>query len=180
MSLPVRNHVEEAKALEARTETYLANIDLPPPHEYFQLIRIYLQRATDTGHTRNGAHLLSRCSLDNGDTQIDAGPTIFREPCESCIQFHSGAQLSFGITLGFDGTRTSLLSFRFHLALLPTSGLRFVRIDLNGPKDIYDALHMPRCHIHPGFEGVHIPFPVMTPIDVLDRLVHVIEPHFTP
>jgi hypothetical protein len=179
VSLPVRNHVEAAKAFEARTEEDLANIDLAPPHEYFRLIRVYLQRATDTGRTKNGAHLLSQRSLDNGDTQIDAGPTIFREPCENCIQFHSGAQLSFGITLGFDGARTSLLSFRFYLALLPSSGLRFVRIDLNGPKDIYDPLHMPRCHIHPGFEGIHIPFPVMTPLEVLDRLVHVVEPHFT-
>jgi hypothetical protein len=34
--------------------------------------------------------------------------------------------------------------------------------------------------MHPGFEGIHMPFPVMTPIEVLDRIVHVIEPHFTP
>jgi hypothetical protein len=117
---------------------------------------------------------------EKGDTQINAGPTIFREPCETCIQFRSGAQLSFGITLRSDGTRTTLLSYRFYLSLLPASGLRFVRIDLNAPKEDYDPLHMPRSHIHPGAEGIHIPFPAMRPLEVLDRIVHVIEPYFTP
>jgi hypothetical protein len=180
--LPVRpwNRVEAAKALEARTEADLANISLPPPHEYFRDIRIYRQRATDGGRTRNGVHVLSRHSLGNGDTQINAGPTIFRDPCENCIQFRSGAQLAFGVTLRFDGAQSTLLAYRFYLSLLPASGLRFVRIDLNAPKETYDPLHMPRCHMHPGFEGIHMPFPVMTPIEVLDRIVHVIEPHFTP
>lgn len=181
MSLPVRpwNRVDAAKALEARTEAHLANIGLPPPHEYFREIRVYLQRATDIRRTINGVHPLSQRSLENGDTQINAGPTIFR-PCENCIQFRSGAQLSFGVTLRFDDAQTTLLSYRFHLSLLPASGLRFVRIDLNPPKDTYDPLHVPRCHIHPGFEDIHIPFPVMGPLEVLDRIVHVIEPHFTP
>ena len=173
------DRIGAAKALEARTEEDLAKILLPPPDEYFRKIRIYLQRLTDTGRTANGVHVLSRRSLHSGDSQINAGPTILKEPCESCIHFRSGAQLSFGVTLRSDGKQTTLLSYRFYLSLLPASGLRFVRIDLNAPKDAYDPLHMPRCHIHPGFEGIHIPFPVMGPIEVLDRIVHVIEPHFT-
>jgi hypothetical protein len=180
--LPVRrwNCAQAATLLEARTEADLANIDLPHPHEYFGQLRIYLQRITDTGRTKNGARLLSRKSLENGDTQINAGPTIFREPCTSCIQFRSGAQLSFGITLRAGGARTSLLSYRFYLSLLHASGLGFVRIDLNAPTEGYDPLQMPRSHVHPGFEGIHIPFPVMGPLEVLDRIVHVIEPYFTP
>lgn len=180
-NLPARiwNRVQAALALEARTESELANIAFPPPHEYFSQTRLYLQRTTDTGRTRNGVHLLSRHSAGNGDTQINAGPTIFREPCDNCIKFKSGAQLSFGVTLGLDGARTTLLAYRFYLSLLPASGLKFVRIDLNARKADYDPLQMPRCHIHPGFENVHIPFPVMSPIEVLDRIVHVIEPHFS-
>jgi hypothetical protein len=174
------NQVAVAKVLEARTEADLANLKLPPPREYFKDIRLYLQRLTDTGHTKNGVHVLSHRSIGGGDTQINAGPTIFRDPCETCIHFHSGAQLAFGITLRFSGTQTTLLAYRFYLSLLPASGLRFVRIDLNAPKETYDPLHVPRSHIHPGFEGIHIPFPVMGPIEVLDRIVHVIEPHFTP
>jgi hypothetical protein len=70
------------------------------------------------------------------------------------------------------------VSYRFHLHLPPTSGLRFVRIDLNSYKEGHDQLHMPRSHVHPGFEGIHIPFPAMRPLEVLDRIFHVIEPHF--
>jgi hypothetical protein len=176
----LRNPIEAAKALAARTEADLGSLSLPAPHEVFRQIRIYLQRLTDKGRTENGVHVLSRHDDKNGDTQIDAGPTIFREPCENCIKFRSGAQLSFGITLRFDGKRTTILSYRFYLFLLPSSGLRFIRIDLNGADKAHDPLHHPRSHMHPGFEGVHIPFPAMGPIDILDRIVHVIEPHFAP
>lgn len=169
-----------AKALDARMAADLDNMELPAPHECFREIRSYLQRQTDTGRTRNGARLLSQRALDNGDTQLDAGPTVFREPCDTCVQFWSGAQLSFGITLRTDGHKSKLLSYRFHLQLLPTSGLRFVRIDLNPPKKDNDPLRMPRSHLHPGFEGVHIPFPVMRPLEVLDRICLVIEPCFAP
>ncbi len=180
--MPVRqwNSNEAATLFEARTDEACAKIDLPPPHEHLRELRIYLQRMTDTGRTSNGAHLLSRRGLENGDTQINAGPTIFHEPCTTCIQFRSGAQLSFGITLRVGATSTSLLSYRFHLSLFPASGLRFIRIDLHAHKEGYDPLHMPRSHMHPGFESVHIPFPVMSPLEVPDRIFNVIEPRFTP
>jgi len=174
------NPAGAARALEVRTAADLGNIELPAPHECLREIRLYLQRMTDTGRTKNGVHQLSSRTLENGDSQINAGPTIFREPCSNCIQFLSGSQLSFGITLRFDCAKTTLLAYRFYLCLLPRSGLRFVRIDLNAPNPNYDPLHVPRSHMHPGFEGVHIPFPVMRPMEILDRMVHVIEPHFAP
>jgi hypothetical protein len=180
LSARLWNQVEAAKAFEARTATDVTSLGLPEPHEIYRQIRIYVQRMRDKERTKNGVRVLSHRDLGNGDTQINAGPTIYREPCETCIQFRSGAQLSFGITLRFDGKQTTLLSYRFYLSLQPASGLRFVRIDLNARNEAYDPLHEPRSHIHPGFEGVHIPFPVMGPIDILDRIVHVIEPHFTP
>jgi len=173
------NKAIAAKAVEVRTVEDLDKIELPTPDVFVKEIRFYLQRMTDIGRTTNGVHVLSHTVVANGDTQINAGPTIFREPCAACIHFHSGAELSFGITLRCDGVRTTLLSYRFHLHLISTSGLQFVRIDLNMPKVDYDPLHVPRSHIHPGFEGIHIPFPVMTPLAILDRIVHVIEPHFT-
>ena len=156
-------------------------MNLPAPHECFAQIRIYLQRMTDLGRTKNGAQLLKRRTDDNGDSLIDAGPRIVKQdqPCANCIQFQSGAQLAFGITLRSDGAKSSLLAYRFHIQLLPESGLQFVRIDLNSPKEHYDPLDQPRSHIHPGFENIHLPFPVLEPLAVLDRIVHVIEPRFT-
>jgi len=166
-----------ARGLEARTADDIGKIDLPAPHEYFSEIRIYLQRMTDIGRTRNGAHVLAQ-KKENDDTLINAGPTMFREPCATCIQFTSGAQLKFGITLRFDGTRTTLLAYTFYLHLLASSHLSFVPIDLNPPSCSYDPLHIPRSHMHPGLENIHLPFPVMQPLEILDRIFHVIEPHF--
>ena len=84
-----------------------------------------------------------------------------------------------GTGLRFDGEASSLLAYRFYLRLPPSSGLPFFRIDLNLSKGNYDPLDQPRSHLHPGFENVHLPFPVLEPLAVLDRFVHVIEPYFT-
>ncbi len=169
-----------AKLLELRTTADLDGFELPPPHDCFSEIRFYLQRMTDTRRTANGPRPLSRRVLDTGETQINAGPTVFHQGSADCIQFRSGAQLAFGISLRVDAGRTKILSYRFHLQLLPSSGLHFVRIDLNPVPDDDDPLQRPRSHIHPGFENVHLPFPVMRPLEVLDRIFHVIEPAFTP
>jgi len=168
-----------AKGLDARTAADINGFDLAAPDECLREIRVYLQRMTDRGRTTNGPRVLFLRQGENGYTQIDAGPTVFREPCGRCIHFRSGAELSFGITLRYDGAKSTLVSYRFHVQLLPLSGLQFVRIDLNLPKESYDPLHIPRSHMHPGFEGIHIPFPVMRPLEVLDRIFHVIEPHFS-
>jgi len=138
-----------AKAIDARTVAEIERFGLAAPYDCLREIRVYLQRMTDLGRTTNGAHLLSIRQAENGDSQIDAGPTVFRDPCPSCIHFRSGADLSFGVTLRYDGDTTTLVSYRFHLHLPPTSGLRFVRIDLNSYKEGYDPLHMPRSHVHP-------------------------------
>ncbi len=116
---------------------------------------------TDKRRTRDGSRLVSRKELDNGDMEINAGPTIFPSPCESCIHFTSGAGLCFGITLRSADQGSKILAYRFYLQLPSRSGLSFLGFDLNPPKDDYDPLHQPRSHMHPGFEGIHIPFPVM-------------------
>ncbi len=168
-----------AKSLDAKVAAELDRIDLPPTQQFFGELRFYLQRMTDRGRLTKGARSLSQLETAEGHTQINVGPTIFRAPCENCLIFRSGAQLSFGITLRVDGSFSRLLAYRFHLNLIQSSGLRFIRIDLNTPKAEYDPMHMPRSHMHPGFEHVHIPFPAMHPMEVLDRIFHVIEPHFT-
>lgn len=169
-----------ANALETRTATDLEAITFTSPDQCFRAIRLYLQRMKDTGRTSSGVHVLQRGKVEDDGVVITAGPSMFREPCGDCVQFSCGAQLSFGITLRLDLTVVRLSSYRFHLSLPKTSGLRFFRIDLNPPKTTYNSLHSPRSHMHPGFENVHVPFPVMQPLAVLDRIFHMIEPALTP
>lgn len=174
----VRDANAAAVLFERRTDSNLDVLNLPAPHACFREIRFYLQRMTDTGRTTNGTRALSQRVVDTGEMQITAGPSIFREPSENCVEFRSRAKLAFGVTLRVENARTRLLSYRFHLQLLPTSGIRFVRIDLN-PVGHNDPLQVPRSHIHPGFPQIHLPYPVMTPLEVLDRIFHVIEPAFS-
>src|ERR1017187_3895315 len=49
------------------------------------------------------------------------------------------------------------------------------RFDLND-KAHDSPLHEPRCHYHPGVDEVRLPCPVLTPLEVLDRIFLVIEP----
>jgi hypothetical protein len=50
-----------------------------------------------------------------------------------------------------------------------------VRFDLN-PEPHEDPLFEPRCHLHPGLEGVRLPTPALTLSEVLDRIFFVLEP----
>ncbi len=167
-----------ARLLDERVAEELERIELA--RDFHGQLRFYLQRMTDRGFCKKPR--LEQLRTPEGHTRIGVGPPIYRAPCQDCLIFKSGARLSFGITLRADGSLNNLVSYRFHLQLLQSSGLQFVRIDLNdlnSPNRQYEPLEMPRSHIHPGFENVHVPFPVMHPLDVLDRIFHVIEPRFT-
>jgi hypothetical protein len=83
---------------------------------------LYLLAPVGARPIAHRVHVLSH-TVENGDTQINAGPTIFRESCDTCIHFASGAALSFGITLRLEGEKTTLLSYRFYLHLIPASGI---------------------------------------------------------
>ena len=177
--MSVRDPNAIALAFEAKAEAYLRGLALPKPDAYYREIRNYLQRERDKGRIKTGHQSVRILKQQDGSTLINVGPSIYKNPCQECIQFQSTAELSLGITLSTQGSDTELLSYRFHLQLPERSGLSFVRIDLNGPpKAGHDHLQVPRSHVHPGFEEAHIPFPVMTPLEVLDRIFHVIEPHF--
>jgi hypothetical protein len=83
--------------------------------------------------------------------------------------------LSFGITLRQANQRCSLVAYRFQLNLPDGHSTSFYRFDLN--EKAHDTpLLEPLCHFHPGTEEVRLPCPVLTPLEVLDRIFLVIEP----
>jgi len=83
--------------------------------------------------------------------------------------------LSFGIILRERNGRCSLVSYRFQLNLPEGHLPSFYRFDLND-KTHETPLFEPRCHFHPGLDEVRLPFPALTPLEVLDRIFLVIEP----
>jgi hypothetical protein len=68
-----------------------------------------------------------------------------------------------------------LAAYRFQLNLPDGNSPSFYRFDLN-PEAHETPLFEPRCHLHPGLEEVRLPCPVLTPLEVLDRIFLVIEP----
>jgi hypothetical protein len=169
---------EAAKLFDQKAAEYLDNLIIPSPTDFLRQLKSYLQRMMDKDWITEGVQHVKQKRAENGDILISAGPQIHKVD-EPSIRFFSGAQLSFGITLRDEIARSRLISYCFHLQLPLGSKLEFFRIDLNPPKDKYDPLDQPRSHMHPGFRGIHVPFPTMSPLEVLDRIFYVIEPHFT-
>lgn len=171
---PERDPIETARRFDERCVADIEAIELPVAGRLHSEIHHYLQRKRDKGLVTTLPKVQQ--TQQGGEFLINVGPTSDRE--QGGIVFNSGARLAIGITLRANQTGATLLSHRYRLDLPDAAGLKFIRIDL-GQKENSNPLHVPRSHLHPGFENVHVPFPVMSPLDILDRIFEVIEPAFT-
>jgi hypothetical protein len=174
-----------ARELDDHTSEKLQELRLPAPSLFLKELRAYLQALTDSRELRKGGVNLPRLNPSPVDfpgcQQIDAGPRLFKSASpEPAIELSSGAKVSLGVTLRPMDTRGSqLVAYRFHLELPHPGIIQYLGIDLNAPKGTYDPLHQPRSHMHPGDHRVHVPYPVMHPLAILDRLIHVVAPSFS-
>ncbi len=172
--MPTRAH-ERAQALDGGIERSLAGIVLPSLRESVAQIRTYLERQdADLGY-QNNVHRILKTVENHHVVSISMGPSFDDGPTESHFHLESGSRLSFAITLREGNGRCSLVAYRFQLNLPETQSPSFYRFDLNG-KAHQTPLLEPRCHFHPGVDDVRLPCPVLTPLDVLDRIFMVIEP----
>ena len=165
--------LSRAGDLEARLERQVAEIVLPSFREVLAGIRTYLlKRNLDNGNLNNVYQLLrERTSPDAGF--ISLGPEFDKGPTESHYKLSSKTRLSFGITLREANGRCKLISYRFHLHLGTARGPSFFRFDLN-TRAHPNPLIEPRSHVHPGRDDIRLPFPVLTPLELLDRIFYVI------
>jgi hypothetical protein len=174
------NSPQDADARALRLDEYLnesiAAMRLPSPKQLTTEIRSCLFERTKAMAAENNVHRLLRTKQDrHGEYLILLGPTFDKEPMTEHFQFDSGARLSFGITVREEGQSSFLIAYRFHYHLPPGSMPAFLRMDLiNRPHK--RVLHEPRCHLHPGSDGIRFPLPALSPIEVLDRIFFVIEP----
>ncbi len=95
----------------------------------------------------------------------------------SGAEFADGGRLLFNIQLGESQRGWLVKRFRFHLHLPPSRSVKTVRIHLN-PETWHDPMRIPRCHLHVGDSGAHIPFPIMNPRLILSLVCEYIEPDF--
>jgi|GEM_PF-3983673 len=110
----------------------------------------------------NNVHRLLRD--EQSKSVLRLGPTIDEGPTDSHFRLQSGWRLSFGITVT---ANDELVAYRFHVQ----RKRRFLRFDLNTRKHS-DPLREPRSHLHPGDDGVRLPFPVMHPVQLLHHILY--------
>jgi hypothetical protein len=166
--------LRRAAALDGKTHTEVEGRLLPSPRKVFSDIRAYLGRRSQEMDTRNDPYGLLKLFEDNSRALIVLGPTIDKGPTPQHFHFDSGARLSFGLTLRERDDGAQLVSFRYHYQLPAARSPEYFRFDLNEAQH-EDPLSEPRCHLHPGLEGVRIPISLHDPFDILDRIFFVLE-----
>lgn len=167
--------VKRAVALDDKTHKEIAERLFPSPRAVFSEIRAYLFRRSEEMKTRNNPYRLLKLLPDaNGVASIELGPTIDKGPTSEHFCFDSGARLSFGLTLRARDRGSQLVSFRYHYQPPASRSPEYFRFDLNESPH-QDPLLEPRCHLHPGLEGVRIPVSLHDPFEILDRIFFVLE-----
>jgi hypothetical protein len=166
---------QRAKILDGYLERRVASLPLPSRRDAIAQVRTYLLRQNADLGKKNNVHRIYRNDTNQGVTSIWVGPQFDKGATDLHFYLESGSRLSFGITLRENNGRCSLIAYRFHLSLPDNQSPSFYRFDLN--KNAHDTpLFEPRCHLHPGIDELRLPCPVLTPLEVLDRIFLVIEP----
>jgi hypothetical protein len=95
-----------------------------------------------------------------------------RDPAQAHFTRADGAWFDFALTVRErSGQPLELLAYNFEIRFPGDAVPQFLRFDLNSPKHSnQDAGH--RSHLHPGNDDLLLPYPALTPIEILDLFVH--------
>ena len=88
------------------------------------------------------------------------------------LRLSDGSRLSFSFTAEYAGQARGLTSYRFHLRRPAGSHPAFLRFDLNSERAAHEPLEEPRCHIHPGNDDIRIQCPILSPAEILHKLLY--------
>ncbi len=173
------NSIERAVEFETGVNAQIDALSLPNPRQYQRLLDLYLQDLVSCRILAGKRSRLRTLRDQFHNFVIDQGHW-HGEPNESPVEslhFTDGAKLGFIITLRETPAGARLVEATFNLALPPTAGLKFlsIHIEAETPNDL---LRKSRSHCHPGFQSIHLPFPVMEPRAILDRIAFEIVPKF--
>jgi hypothetical protein len=172
--MPEHAH-DRARELDARLVANAASVRLPSFKEVLAQIRVYLLKQDSEIDRTNNVYKILREEYASPIRSITLGPQFDKGPTDSHYYLKSGARLSFGISFQEGNSQCSLVAYRFHLHLGSTNGPAFYRFDLNSNSHDTPLLE-PRSHVHPGSDEVRLPFPPLSPLEILDRIFQVIGP----
>ena len=165
------NRLVRATDFEAGVNTQLDSLSLPSPRQYQRLLDLYLQDLVNCRILAGKRSRLRTHSDQFDNFVIDQGHWL-GEPEEAPVEslhFTDGAKLGFIITLRETPAGSRLVEATFNLALPPKAGLKFLSIHIEAETS-KDPLGKSRSHCHPGFQSIHLPFPIMEPRAILDRI----------
>lgn len=171
------DRVQRSRALQAR----LCGLLPPLPasaDDLFSALRKSLRDASDEGRLSTKPHeifkLLKLSSTGKGETAILGGEKNFQRTRDKAhFARADGAWFDFTITVAHAGRDKSLIlvaydfEIRFPEHVKPT----FVRFDLNQPGHDNETLGL-RSHLHPGSDDLSVPSPLMSPLEILDVILH--------
>jgi hypothetical protein len=175
-------HQHKARALAGVVEDRtLSNPALPlNPETLKQDIRAALIFCSDRGLLQTPPTQIFRLlqfahETDAGGTLLSilGGPTFDKPliPDSEFLVRQDGARLSFSITASYPASGPPFLAaYRFHLRFPVGRVPAYVRFDLNGGKG--DPLGEPRSHVHAGAEKIRVAIPIMTPTEVLAKVLY--------
>ena len=172
------DRVRAAIEFEQVIDRHVENLILPSPNQLRRLLDQYLRDLSDK-RLINGKPPAFKTYYDKyRNVILDLGHSNNETSESGMLKFSRGAKLGFIVTLQETSDGSRLLAASFNLLLPPTAGINFVRIHLEADTPA-DPLQKSRCHLHPGFQQVHVPFPIMEPRATLDRLVFELIPKFS-
>lgn len=158
--------VELARERDTAMQAALDNLDTGEPHHLLRHLRHYLSRQAD--HNRLGKFRENTISLEMLSQDL-------QELVCQRLKFVSGSELMFRIELQKQQSGWFVKRFQFHVKLNQPRTIKTVRIHLNA-KDMFDALSIPRCHLHLDTSRPHVPFPVLNPRLILHFVCEHLEP----
>jgi hypothetical protein len=162
-----------AQRLDQKLDAEARAIVLPSFKEVLASIRVYLLKQNSEVDQVNNIYQLLKEKKSGPVGLIALGPEFDAGPTDFHYRLRSGSRLSFGITLHESNSRCSLVAYRFHLHIGGNKGPTFFRFDLNRSAHVHPLVE-PRSHMHPGQDNVRLPSPALEPLEVLDRIFHVI------
>jgi hypothetical protein len=137
-----------------------------PPQDILQLVKILPEPPPNVAH-----QLRDRGLLGNAYCIVGGDKNQERDRELRHFTRDDGAWFDFTLTVREDGRQLALLAYDFEIRFPPGGGAPFLRFDLNLPEHRNEDREL-RSHLHPGSEDILLPWPRMSPTEVLTMLVY--------
>jgi hypothetical protein len=164
-----------AEAYEDQLSQYLAAVVPAGPFDYQERLIKYLSDLKSDGKT--GMLPAVKIVPKHPEYEIVCGAAGNRESkADPGVRLKSGSELRFSLTLQYGGEKSNcglaVASYRLMIPGHPRCTL--IRVEVEASSQTPRTKSRSHAHVYP--EALHIPFPAMEPIAVIEKLVYEFDP----